>query len=553
MNKMTRNSKFSLAIVTGLLAIALLPFAVQAQYDDVYYIPGKDRPTETAPSRQTEQPAAVDQPAAQDQTQQADETDQNNTTGQNDRYHEQGSDSYSQTDGNGNTYITNNNYYGDDDNDYYYASRLRRFHNPYYGFGYYDDIYVNRYWYDYQPASWGLSIYIGSCFPAYGFYSHPGIIYNPYCYYSYSYYNPYWYDPFYSYSPYYANYYNPWYNSWYGNSYWGYNNGYYNGYWDGYYNGLYASNNYYNNNNGGANYYYGHRGSMATNSGSHRGNSYQTVSTGTHNNVSHCDGRVKNPELGGSNSIGNDGATINNPVKTAPGNSHIYTDRNDVGTSPMNPASNAPIRGGSINSNDNPVRNNGDGRINDGRGFPGKEQMNTAPLTPREMPTPPVYNNQPTRGNNGNTQPGRDYNNQNNSPVYNHQAPSRNNYDYNAPVPQQNNEYSAPDRPIRNNGGGRNNYNPYENGNSTPRNYEQPKQLPTPNVLPTPQREERKIMRESRSEPSYSAPREAQIERSSPAPQRSEPTRSFGGGGGGSYSGSRSGGGFSGGGGGRHR
>ena len=61
-------------------------------------------------------------------------------------------------DENGNTVI--NNYYNNDD--YYYSSRIRRFHRPMWGMGYYDPWYTDMYWYNYDPFFWGTSIYAGA-------------------------------------------------------------------------------------------------------------------------------------------------------------------------------------------------------------------------------------------------------------------------------------------------------------------------------------------------------------------------------------------------------
>ena len=80
--------------------------------------------------------------------------DQNNQS-----YDQNNSNSQSNTDGNGNTYVTNNYY--DDYYDYEYASRLRRFNDYNMGYGYYDDYYTNSYWYNYDPGFWGVSIYTG--------------------------------------------------------------------------------------------------------------------------------------------------------------------------------------------------------------------------------------------------------------------------------------------------------------------------------------------------------------------------------------------------------
>ena len=68
-------------------------------------------------------------------------------------------------------------YQFDDYYDYGYASRIRRFHSPFVGFGYYNNYYTNSYWYNYNPYDYGVSIYYGYNFwsPAYydPFYHHP--------------------------------------------------------------------------------------------------------------------------------------------------------------------------------------------------------------------------------------------------------------------------------------------------------------------------------------------------------------------------------------------
>lgn len=55
-------------------------------------------------------------------------------------------------------------YSSDDYYDYGYSSRIRRFHNPYFGFSYYNNYYTNSYWYDYNPYNYGVSIYYGYSF-----------------------------------------------------------------------------------------------------------------------------------------------------------------------------------------------------------------------------------------------------------------------------------------------------------------------------------------------------------------------------------------------------
>ena len=90
--------------------------------------------------------------------------------------------------------VENNYYYGDGDYiyDYYYASRIRRFHKPYVSYSYYNSYYTDCYWYTYEPAFWGMSIYLGSMWNPVGLSISFGFPYRSY-YQSY-YYNPYpWY------------------------------------------------------------------------------------------------------------------------------------------------------------------------------------------------------------------------------------------------------------------------------------------------------------------------------------------------------------------------
>ena len=133
---------------------------------------------------------------------------------------------YEQTD-DGKTII--NNYYlsEDDEYDFYYSSRFRRFHTPYYGYGYYDPWFSDMYYYTYDPFFWGTSIYFGTYWGGFGFYNY----YSPFSYYRWGY-------PYSYYGSYYA--------------------GYYDGYWGShYYNG-----DYYNNYGRGS--YYGHRSSRSS-------------------------------------------------------------------------------------------------------------------------------------------------------------------------------------------------------------------------------------------------------------------------------------------------
>ena len=182
----------------------------------------------------------------------------------------------------GDTYVTNN-YYGDSyDEDYYYSRRIRRWYDPYYGFGYYSNVYANPYYW------WGPTYYS------------PGLNVTL----SFGNYYPWYWRPVYSYHSYY-----PWYTPYhthyhypYGYSYWnGYNNGYYNGYNNGYYDGYYGNNyggygnDYYGGGYGGglygSNTYYGHNtGGLSGNTnttydGSGNGGRVETVKEDAVDNV----------------------------------------------------------------------------------------------------------------------------------------------------------------------------------------------------------------------------------------------------------------------------
>jgi hypothetical protein len=159
----------------------------------------------------------------------------------------------------------------DDYYDYSYSARIRRFHTPNNGFSYYDPYYTNSYWYDYNPYSWGSSIYMG-----------------------YNFWNPYrsWGPSFsFGYNWGWGSMYYGWPYS-YGYGYGGYWNGYSNGYWNGYYDGYYS--NYYNSYDRNSNYYNrGHRPSRggATN-GYHTGNDRGSRSFAEKYEAKHTPSRV---------------------------------------------------------------------------------------------------------------------------------------------------------------------------------------------------------------------------------------------------------------------
>ncbi|HOW32536.1 MAG TPA: hypothetical protein PLP88_13310, partial [Bacteroidales bacterium] len=151
-------------------------------YDDVYYS-SKNKPMEmrTVVEPQQTQPTGNSQAVEQVQPAESQVSAAETTEGYADPVY---TDTEQYTSADGDTYITNN-YYSDDYYDYAYAARLRRFHNHNYYNSYYSDWYTNMYWYDYNPFSWGTSIYLG-----YNFW-YPSYYYYP------SYYRYGWYDWYY--------------------------------------------------------------------------------------------------------------------------------------------------------------------------------------------------------------------------------------------------------------------------------------------------------------------------------------------------------------------
>ncbi len=231
--------------------------------DDVYYSTKDQQPL--PPSSPSNNSATIDNNynPSNSGNYQTDNSNQN----QQDDYAPSGENSVSSrsSDDNGNTYVTNN--YNGDYYDYEYSSRIRRFYNPVYGYNYYDPYYTNSYLYDYNPSSWGVSIYLG-----YNWWAPSSFYYDPFCYGGYSVgygYNPYWgYQPYSHCGSYYNSYFS------------GYNQGYWNGYHDGFYGG--NSNPYYYNSYDATSFYYGPRGAVSNNSprfSSQRQSSIAPIST----------------------------------------------------------------------------------------------------------------------------------------------------------------------------------------------------------------------------------------------------------------------------------
>jgi len=200
-------------------------------YDDVYYTAQQVTPT----------PMQTVTPSSQSQGNYYAEGEYLSDESVYDAYQPDYSDTSSSG---GNTYITNN-YYG-----YDYASRIRRFHQPYYFDDYWSGYYTNPYFY--YPSYGGFNFSLGFNWGWGSF----GWGY-PY----YGYYPSYYWDPWYDwYSPYY---------SW-GYPYYGYGS-YWNGFWDGYYTGLWVGNKYYDYYDGYPGFYYGHRSSRGSTNSSNGG------------------------------------------------------------------------------------------------------------------------------------------------------------------------------------------------------------------------------------------------------------------------------------------
>jgi hypothetical protein len=239
--------------------------------DDVYYSSANQNPS-AIPSREAYYNNDQEnyQSDNSGQTQQQNENYQNYTTTE------------QTTDGSGNTYITNN--YNGDYYDYEYSSKIKRFYEPAYGYGYYDPYYTNSYWYDYNPYSWGVSIYLG-----YNWWAPASYYYSPFCYGGWSVgfgygscgYYPYYPTPYYSY-PYYGYYPYPYY---------GYNPGYYCG----------NPNPYYYNSYDNYSTYYGPRGSVSSNSKISSGQRQSTLAPVSANYQKALeDGKVKRNDAEGA-------------------------------------------------------------------------------------------------------------------------------------------------------------------------------------------------------------------------------------------------------------
>jgi hypothetical protein len=221
--------------INYILAIALLSlsacstgYQATSSYDDIYYEPNEKYLNDYSYTEEETYQEVEEEP----------QTTMTNKYESGDPYRGQDVDPQSEAyRGQGGTTVINNYY--DAPYDYYYSSRIRRFHRPYTGFGYYSGAYTNYRWYD--PYYNGVSIYFSWGTPWYV--TTPG-------------YHRYYRYPYHSH--YYSHWgYDPWYSPYgYGSSYWSYNSGYRHGYWHGFNDGYYyGSGGHYGSYYGGYNQY----------------------------------------------------------------------------------------------------------------------------------------------------------------------------------------------------------------------------------------------------------------------------------------------------------
>jgi len=267
--------KFTLGLVAAAISMSSCSSGrmVSRDYDDVYYsnrdviVEDERRNNERDNSSDYQQESTVpdNYTAPDDNVGSSNETNVNSGSGDNDRFRydsAQPDNTYTERDRDGNTYVTNNYYEDDDYYDYAYSARIRRFYHPV-GWSYYDPFYTNLYWYDYNPTSWGVSLYCTYNWWRPNYYSYWG--WNNWGW------NTGWGVGFGWGNGWGTAWNNPYYGGWgFNNGYWnGFNNGYWNGYnqgyWNGYYAGLYngSFNPYYFNSLDNYSYYYGPRGRSA--------------------------------------------------------------------------------------------------------------------------------------------------------------------------------------------------------------------------------------------------------------------------------------------------
>lgn len=232
----------------------------------------------------------------------------------------------------------------DDYYDYAYSARIRRFHSPNIWSSYYDDFYTNLYWYNYNPMSWGTSIYLGYSW---------------------------WYPSYYHHSPHYFAY-NHWgYSPW-GYSYWGHSPYYYGWGYSPYYNNI----SYYNQRDRNSNFYRT-RSSFDPNNGRRQSSGLETgrLSTAKNtrsfgekynsNNRSVANSRINNLNRTSIRDINQNkvGNRTNNPSRfnkperiETPRRNTVNTNNRQVNTN------NRPVNNRQINTNTRQVNQNANRR-----------------------------------------------------------------------------------------------------------------------------------------------------------------------------------------------
>ncbi len=218
------------------------------------------------------------------------------------------------------SYGSDDEYIDYDDDDYYYASRIRRFNNSFWRFGYYSPFFMDPYWWDMSYNYPSFSI--GWGYPSWYYGNNWG--YNNWNNYG----NNWGYNNWNNYGCYSGfNNWNRWgggYCGWnnYGNNYgYGYHNGYNQGYWNGYWDGFYNNNNNYGNGGYKSSYVYGPR--MSVNSGV-RNNRGSIRSSTTTSPVINDGMRAVRTNASPINTIGTENAVHSN------GSHDVRNDRNQM-------------------------------------------------------------------------------------------------------------------------------------------------------------------------------------------------------------------------------
>lgn len=348
-------------------------------------------------------------------------------------------------------------YNEDDYYDYQYASRIRRFNQPVYGVGYYDNYYTNYYWYNGNPGMYGTSIYssynywggsnfgggyCGNGWPS----SYFGVSYG-------------WGYPNYGWNNPYGGWGNP-----YSNAYWqGYNNGYNNGFYNGYYGYPYGGfNSPYNNG-------WGYYNQFDVNSGY---NKPRNAPRGSHDGGN--TGRRSNPGIASNGLVQkyvqevqvtqamtpkfDNELRSSKPGKSQSGFSTINDNSYDVNSGDVKPLGNS---GNSNPRNNGAINTSGNNDVNFNGGTPNGNSGNTNPKN-----SGGVINGGDVQINNGNTPKGNPpkYNGGNTpistEPVKPVKSYNNNNENFNTPKTPRTYENT---KPTFNTGGGNNNSSPSNN------------------------------------------------------------------------------------------